>query len=245
MNSTTQIFITGDSSGIGKALVYQALNNKSTKVTGISRRGLPLTDSNYNRIKVDLSSINELLSVDFSLEGVTKAILINNAGTINPIGYSGSLNSADIHKLHIVNTVAPQILCNAFIQSVKKQQHLESALILNVSSGAANKSISGWTAYSSSKAALNQYSIVLNSELAEAGFNHVKVYSIAPGVVDTEMQSVIRSKSEQDFSAVNYFKELKTNGDLVSPSLVAEKLFKIINEEYIPNDVICSVRDFE
>ena len=245
MKPFTQIFITGDSSGIGKALVEHALLKESVQITGISRRGLPIIASNYSSIQVDLSAPHELLNINFALSKATKAVLINNAGTIHPIGNSGTLNSSEIYKLHVVNTIAPQVLCNAFIQAVKKQRHLESALVLNISSGAAHKSISGWTTYSSSKAAMNQYSKVLSSELAEAGLNHIKVYSIAPGVVDTEMQGVIRSKSEKEFRAVNYFKELKMNSELTSSNLVAEKLFKIINAEYTPNDVVCSIRDFE
>lgn len=240
----TQLYITGNSSGIGKALVEFALKQTDFLTTGISRRGLNLQHENYKSLQVDLADFAKLNSIKFDLSDTNYAVLINNAGVIEPIQNVGKQSNESIFQLHAVNTIAPQVLCNAFINEIKNSKGLEKALILNISSGAAHKSISGWTTYSSSKAALDQYSKVLSHELIEYGFDFVKVYSIAPGVVDTEMQSVIRSKSKNEFSSIDYFKDLKASNALTSAEIVAEKIFKLILGDYMPQNVVCSVREF-
>lgn len=58
-----------------------------------------------------------------------------------------------------------------------------------VSSGAATGNIAGWCAYNASKAALNSIARTLANE--EEG---LAVFSIRPGVVDTDMQGLLREK---------------------------------------------------
>ena len=60
-----------------------------------------------------------------------------------------------------------------------------------VSSGAATGGVQGWGAYSASKAALNSVVRTLGNEEPD-----VVSIALRPGVVDTEMQEIIRDKGE-------------------------------------------------
>ena len=56
----------------------------------------------------------------------------------------------------------------------------------------------------------------------------ISAVSIAPGIVDTDMQATIRSADKSDFPMVDRFIEFHKNGDLVSPDKVANTLFELM-----------------
>lgn len=65
--------------------------------------------------------------------------------------------------------------------------------------------------------------------LAEEGKRHgISAISIAPGIVDTDMQKEIRSADSQNFPSLSSFVGYFENGDLSSPSDVAKKLLPLI-----------------
>jgi benzil reductase ((S)-benzoin forming) len=105
--------------------------------------------------------------------------------------------------------------------------------ILNISSGAATRAIPGWASYCASKAALDRFSETIYLEEKEKGRN-IRVFSLAPGVIDTDMQSTIRSADAQDFSSLETFQNLKLNKELISSQEIAEKLAVFIKT--YPND---------
>ena len=71
------------------------------------------------------------------------------------------------------------------------------------------------------------------------------MYSIAPGVVDTEMQEVIRKSNEVDFSRYQHFVELKATNSLTSPEEVAEKYLYILDHPEKFRECLFSLRDVE
>ena len=58
------------------------------------------------------------------------------------------------------------------------------------------------------------------------------------------MQTEIRNASEENFSNVLRFKEMKANNELVSPEEVAIKILVIENDSSIENGSIVDVRDY-
>lgn len=115
--------------------------------------------------------------------------------------------------------------------------------VVNISSGAGKSAIHGWAAYCASKAAVDLMSETIHLEQFEnPNFN---IYAVAPGVVDTEMQGQIRAAEEGDFPRIEYFRDLKSNNELASPTLVAQKIDFILNHPTEFTNVICSVRDVE
>jgi len=233
-------FITGTSSGIGKALTSALLQDNNTKVYGMSRRQDAVSGS-YVPISIDLSKMDDLNAFEFpELDEPEKIVLINNAGQIGDIKPVGNTNNQSIADLFTVNVTAPSILMNKFIQTYGALPVQKT--ILNVSSGAGKNAIEGWAAYCGSKAALDLFSLTVFEEQKKASYP-VQVYSVAPGVVDTQMQAEIRNSNETDFSRHEHFVNLKKNNELTSPDEVAEKYLHILNHtEKFPN-CIFSLRD--
>ena len=235
-------FITGTSSGIGFALTEQLLQQENTFVYGISRRN-KFTHPNYQHHVINLGNMNEVNAFEFpELTDATKIVLINNAGQIGDIKPIGKSNNNAIADLFTVNVTAPVILMNNFIA---RYENLKTEkIILNVSSGAGKSAIEGWAPYCGSKAAIDLLSSTTFEEQKRVT-NPVKIYSIAPGVVDTEMQVAIRNSNETDFSKHAHFVDLKANNELTSPTEVAEKYLRIIKNSDQFSDCIFSLRDLK
>lgn len=99
--------------------------------------------------------------------------------------------------------------------------------VLAVSSGAAAKGYSGWYAYGSSKAALNHFILLLASAETD-----ISAISVAPGVVDTSMQTEIRNvhSKHMDSKTAKRFLDLHKNKLLVSPSEPATVLVNLVTQ---------------
>lgn len=233
-------FITGTSSGIGKALTQAILNDQNSKVYGMSRRQDVVSD-NYVPISIDLSKIDEITDFQFpQLEEPQQIILINNAGQIGDIKPIGKSDNQAISNLFTVNVTAPAILMNKFLSTYNNID--TQKVILNVSSGAGKNAIEGWAPYCGSKAALDLLSLTTFEEQKKVKYPTL-IYAVAPGVVDTEMQGAIRNSNEDDFSRHSHFVDLKNNNELTSPEEVAKKYLSILNRtEEFPN-CIFSLRD--
>ena len=70
---------------------------------------------------------------------------------------------------------------------------------------------------------------VVNDEQEDVKDNPVKVFSIAPGVVDTEMQDEIREVEPENFRDLDRFVQLKKEGLLVRPEDVAKRYAEVMN----------------
>ncbi len=232
-------FITGTSSGIGRAIVEELLKYPNNKIFGLSRTNSIQEDSFTHQV-IDLSNANEV--IDFSFEDIQKAskiVLINNAGTVGEIKYLGQHSDANILDSIQVNLASAALLMNKFI--AKYQTIAASKIIVNLSSGAADKAYDDWSNYCSSKAALNMYTQVIQKE-QEQQSQPIKAYAIAPGVVDTLMQDVIRETEKDQFSQIDKFKKLKKNQELYKAQDVAVKMIELIeNPETIPS-IISRIR---
>lgn len=230
-------YITGTSSGIGFAIATLLLKDTNNIVVGISRRN-KIDHKNYHHISHDLSmsiSADIFEKIDGSYN---KIVLINNAGQVGPITPMGKQTFEQINQNYAINLVAPTLLCNDFIRAYKDHSALK--MIINVSSGAGKHAIESWNTYCASKAALDMLSLVIQAEHPE-----FKVYALAPGIVDTEMQTAIRAANKQDFPNLEKFVAYKKEGELAEADLVAQKYLKVIEKPELFNETICSVRNID
>lgn len=233
------IYITGTSRGIGKAIAEQLLEDDENVVYGFSRSEDPIEHANYIHTKLDLSDPEDMQMLNFEeLRGANKIVLINNAGSLGDIKYVGDSTGDEIIDAYAVNLIAPAVLTNNFIDAYR--QYDAEKLIINVTSGAGQRPIDGWSIYCSSKAAMDMYTQVVDLEQQTKG-RKVKILGIAPGVVDTQMQSEIRETEEANFSDVERFVQYKEDGLLNSPEEVAAEYVKFINDPSIAEDLITSV----
>ena len=245
--------ITGTSSGIGEALAKQLLQNRE-KVFCISRNNnqmladLALDTGGWLKYYIaDLTEIQklpELLSEIFSAidpgdaSGLT---LINNAGVLEPVGYSGTLNNRATEIHFTTNLLAPAILINTFIELAANFNIPKT--ILNISSGAASNPYPGWSNYCASKAALDMLSRTIGMEQRDLP-NPVRIFSLAPGIVDTNMQKTIRGKSKEQFPLRDKFDKLYEENKLSKPDEVAKKIISLFSADLPSTGDIADLRNF-
>lgn len=228
-------FVTGVSRGLGAAIT-QLLLERGDRVCGIGRNH-QIDHPNFSFIDCDLGNPESIERVQIEVTS-GEIVLINNAGIIGQIGRISEQENWDLTHVLQVNTIAPMALASKIYRKMHDKNKFS---LVNISSGAANRSIPSWAAYCASKAALNRLSENFFIEEREKGFNP-KVYAISPGVIDTDMQVQIRNTSSSEFSEVQNFIDLKEKNQLFSAVESAEKIIEILSMLY-PERVLFDVRD--
>ncbi len=218
-------YVTGSSRGLGKALA-EVLLEEGWSVTGIART-TAIAHGYYQHLPIDLSSAWQdwLPGIFQEHKPGSRLLLINNAGALGEVMYMGGLSPESLARVFALNVTAPALLMNEFLRQYPQQDKL----VLNISSGAAQYPVDGWSAYCSSKSALDMLSEVAAHEAVLARKANVKVFSISPGVVDTAMQEQIRQTDKRSFSRVTYFQDLKKGKRLAEPQEVARQLMVLID----------------
>lgn len=235
--------LTGCSKGLGRALKEKLCQNPENQVLGISRTQMEESE-NFSHLGLDLAdpyALTMSLGKIFPSGDFQKVVLINNAGWIGEIAPLGKLDPKGIQDIFSLNLIAPAILINGYVKQYKNSS--SEKLVINISSGAAQKALDGWSGYCGSKAGLNQLSLVAEEESKLTG-SGIKFYALSPGIIDTEMQSEIRSTSLDNFSRGESFRSFKTQGDLVSPDSVADKVCYLINHSKNFKEVLQDERNF-
>ena len=212
-----QLFIiTGGGTGIGQALALN-LAQKGEQVLIVGRREDPLIETSAlsPRIKfipADLSKPDALQTVALHACELSSQIkgLVHNAGTIMPIEPLMSIKRSSWLQTMATNLEPALFLTQAL------SAHMTDARVLNISSGAAHFPVVGWGAYCVSKAALSMLTRCWQLEAS-----HFHVASVMPGIIDTDMQALIRAAKDMDIEKVEFFKKLKKNSQLLTKETVA------------------------
>ena len=234
--------ITGHSRGLGSAIAEAALSS-GAQVRGLSRNpSTTLANSNLQELSTDLSlGENWQQATDFAFEGLDafeEVTLIHNAGLLTPIGPVGSGASHEsIQQAIQLNLGAVMAFTESFAQaytSAKKR-------VLFISSGAGRSPRVSWSVYCATKAALDMYAQVFAKEQEEST-SPIKIASLAPGVVDTDMQGLIRQQTEEDMPGVSKFVDMKENGQLWSAEEAASRLMGWLNSANFGNDILVDLR---
>ena len=216
--------VTGVSRGLGHGLV-EVLLKKNYEVIGVGRSN-PFGDR-IGFVACDLSDPQALANISFpKLKG--EVTLINNAGIIGDIGRISEQTVSDLESVLQVNVFAPMNLTKKVYISVADPDNFT---LVNISSGAANRSIPSWASYCASKAALNRLTENFYLEEQERGV-HLRVYAVAPGVIDTGMQAEIRAAHPEKFSERENFVKMKEDGVLYSAEEAAMRLLKLLSLTY-------------
>ncbi|MCG8419241.1 MAG: SDR family oxidoreductase [Proteobacteria bacterium] len=163
----------------------------------------------------------------------TLDLWINNAGVLGPIAPLREI-PADQFLAHLqVNIMGVVHGSRAYIDYVRSSGH--SGVLINISSGAAQNGYAGWAPYCASKAAVDRISEAIQLEEGD----HLRVHSIAPGIVDTDMQALIRSTPEDKFPALGKFLDIKKQDAFNSVPFVAEHILRCaFDPEARPDDVV-------
>lgn len=240
-----KFFITGSSKGLGQAITEQLLEESDVVVSGLSRTNSVVHDR-FTHVPVDLEDVYRLPAIVDRLfadhSGYKEVVLINNAGYLGNIQYMGDLDHQEFIKVMNVNVTAPAILMNAYIRNLKDAACKK--VILNIGSGAGRHPYDGWSAYCSSKAAIDMISEVGVVENSIRG-NDIRIVSLAPGPVDTGMQEIVRSTPVENFSQINKFIALKESGQLPSVQDTAKNILTFIARIDAFEDTIQDIRKIQ
>lgn len=207
--------ITGGGTGVGKSLAL-ALANRGEQVCIIGRRESVLqntaslsTNITYLCSDVSTSAGREFIKQEFSNLPRIKS-LVNNAGTIEPMVPIQKISPEAWHLAMNTNLDAalflPQLL----------QRQLSNGRVLNIGSGAAYYPTKSWTAYCVSKAALAMLTRCWQIESDTIAFSSVK-----PGIINTEMQDIIKANESMEPSDLSFFQRLSDANRLISTETVA------------------------
>ena len=174
---TKTALITGTSRGIGSS-IKEILQNDEIKILSPSRNELDLSSS---------ESINKFLSeISEDID-----IIVNNAGILK-VGKAEEFSIKDFQDILQVNVLAPFQIISGIVGGMKRKKF---GRIVNISSIWGEKSKSGRSIYSTSKAALNALTKSFAVEFAE---HNILVNSIAPGYIETDMMKQYNSEKELD-----------------------------------------------
>jgi len=236
--------VTGPTRGLGKALCEQIGRLADTELIALGRApDAPVPGG--ARLEVDLADTAALDRacdrIEQRIRGkrYEKAVLINNAGIVEPVAPLEDVSAADLERNLVVNLVAPMLLMRRFILATEGIAMLRR--IVNISSGAGRRPLSGWSAYCASKAGLDMASRVVALE-AQARHRPVEVVSLAPGVIDTDMQATVRSAPEAAFADVERFRKMKEEGHLRTAESVAADILRAEAEGRLRGDAVLDLR---
>ncbi|MFW5777683.1 MAG: (S)-benzoin forming benzil reductase [Bacteroidota bacterium] len=246
------VILTGHSKGLGKGMALSLLSD-NIHLHGVSRTDddelMKLgkaTAAGYDFYSCDLSKtdtipmVMERIFKNINSENTQGIYLVNNAGLITPIGRIETLDPAEIDKHMRVNLMAPIYLTREFIKQTQNM-NIEKR-VMNISSGAAQNPYHGWSTYCTGKAGMDMFTRTVAIEQKDHEYP-VKLMAIAPGIIDTGMQTTIRSTTDEQFVLRTKFVELKEKGQLIDPGVAGKKLCEILLGENFRNGEIIDIRD--
>ena len=206
-------FITGCNRGIGKEICIKFLKNNANLICAVRKYEKNFEDflvtkknnksQHISFVEFDLSNSNEIeksiRNNDLNKKQID--ILVNNAGIAN-----GSIFEMtkldDIKNIFEINFFSQLKLIQSLLRSLKKS---ESASIVNIGSISGLLSERGTLAYGSSKAAFMFASKILANELSSY---NIRVNSIAPNIIDTDMANQMSSESKDKLLKSSYQKRI-------------------------------------
>jgi NAD(P)-dependent dehydrogenase (short-subunit alcohol dehydrogenase family) len=224
MEQQRAIIITGASRGLGFEML-DLLIAADARPIALGRRLDPRHDvaaaSNACIfITTDFSVLSSVDQVELSSalpQSADEIVLISNAGVVEPIGTLGSIDAASLAAAFAVNALAPAILVRKLLATADA---LRARLrILNISTGAARRALPGLAAYCASKAAATMILDCLAEERSDVAIEHID-----PGVLDTDMQSVLRGADDLALPARQTFLKFESEGKLRHPRDVAREI---------------------
>lgn len=233
------VWITGASSGIGAALA-RTVPWADARVIAVSRREPPVGE----HLEADLAEpscwaeVGEAFARELAGFDGERVVLVQAAGTLEPVGFAGEVDSDDYQANVLLNSAAPQVLGHLFLAAVRLVE-AERHLVL-LTSGAAKSVYPGWTSYGAAKAAVDQW--VRNAGAEQDLRGGARVLSVAPGTVDTGMQAVLRHTEEDDFPKRQKFVDLHADGKLTDPDDVARDLWALLDRD-LDNGSVVDLRE--
>ncbi|WP_244848401.1 SDR family oxidoreductase [Caballeronia sp. SL2Y3] len=245
MPQTTLAIVTGHTRGLGAALA-DALLSRDAEILAISRKRNAALAARYpGRLHeaeldlADLSALGAWLSdgaLGRFLARADRVLLVNNAGMLAPVGPLADQDAGAVARAVSVNVAAPLMLAAAFAAA---SAQAADRRVAHISSGAARNAYPGWSIYCATKAALDHHA----RAVALDDNRGLRICSVAPGVVDTDMQAEIRGTALERFPLRERFDTLKREGQLATPEQSASKLVDFLLSDAFGSSPTADIRE--
>ena len=240
--------ITGASRGLGLAMAVQRLA-EGHRVLALARTETQLASMPKGELtswQIDLADAAPvaarleqwLLALD---PGAAASVtLINNAGVVSAPAPLGNGNHAELTQALRVGLEAPLLLSSAFLRATAAWTVPRKLLF--ISSGLGRRAMAGSASYCAAKAGMDHLARAV--ALEEAGLpNGARVVSIAPGIIDTDMQTQLRQADATLFPERERFVSFKNDGLLDSPAQAAAKVLSYLDRADFGSNPVADVRD--
>ena len=200
------IFITGATSGIGKATAILLAKQKNRLI--LCGRNKTILEE----LKTELSKETEVFTLRFDVRNSDEVfaainslpeewknidVLINNAGNAHGLDPISEGNIDDWNSMMDGNVKGLLYVSQPIIKLMKEKQNGQ---IINISSVAARQTYANGVVYCASKKAVDVISEGMRIELTEFG---IRVTNIQPGAVETDF-SKVRFKGNSERAATVY-----------------------------------------
>jgi benzil reductase ((S)-benzoin forming) len=244
--------LTGASRGLGLAMAEQLLDaghdllcisRSHNDALGVRATGKGLRCEQWpqdlTRAQVAAAKLEGWFTTQASgdFESVT---LINNAGVLPRIASLGAVPAADLADALRVGLEAPMLLTSAFLRATQTWTAVRK--ILNISSGLGRRAMASQAAYCAAKAGMDHFTRCV--ALEEAGQpDGARICSLAPGVIDTDMQVHMRNADGSQFPDQGNFIGLKQKGALASPHEAAARVLAYLARSDFGSNPVADVRD--
>ncbi|CAM3754821.1 SDR family NAD(P)-dependent oxidoreductase [Roseateles saccharophilus] len=228
--------VTGSSRGLGAALARQ-LSQPGNVVIGIARGADPTLQAEQWALDLadPLPAAERLQAWLRASKGWDSATLVNNAALLSEPGPLAASDLAGLSAALRVGLEAPVLLSRVFLAETAG---VPRRRLLNISSGLGRRAMAGSAAYCAVKAGLDHLSRALALEAPDVG-----VVSLAPGVIDTDMQVQLRGADPARFPEQARFQGLRDGGQLQTAEATAATVLRYLARPDFGRDVIADVRD--
>jgi benzil reductase ((S)-benzoin forming) len=244
--------LTGASRGMGLAMASKLLKPGNTllcisrKTSDALAREASASGATLLQWTQDLSHgtvasarLNQWLR-EQSSAGFSSAVLINNAGMIPGIGPLSEADAGDLRQALHVGLEAPMQLTSAFLSATERWTARRK--VLNISSGLGRQAMASQAVYCAAKAGMDHFTrcVALEEALKPHG---AAVCSLAPGVIDTDMQTQLRRADSSGFPDQQTFINLKNKGLLSSPEEAAGRVLAYLARADFGKQPVADIRE--
>ena len=252
MTASHLTLITGASRGMGRAMAEQLLQPGQVLLC-ISRKCDPALAALAKEKGATLEQWEQDLAEPAAASARVSAwlqqqdadafdsvTLINNAGTVGRLSPLAQGVASDLSQSLRIGLEAPLLLTAAFLGATTTWRARRK--VLNISSGLGRNAMASQAPYCAAKAGMDHFSRAVALE-EEGAPNGARIVSLAPGVIDTDMQVQMRGTDASLFPDQGRFAKLKADGQLTSPADAAARVLAYLAREDFGSKPVADVRD--
>ncbi len=245
--------LTGASRGLGAAIAARWLQRADVSLLCLSRHTNASLDTaaaasgaRCEQWAADLAQpaavASRLQAWLEALDGAAfaSASLVNNAGLLTSIGPLERCTNDELSAALRVGLEAPLLLTAAFLRATSAWRC--ERRVLNISSGLGRRPMAGQATYCAAKAGMDHLSRAVALDQAEQP-NGARIVSLAPGVIDTDMQVQLRNAKGEGFPDQATFVQLKETGQLASSDAAAARVIAYLERSDFGASPVADVRD--